>query len=293
MYVLSLFCLITIVNFFTGIPAWNAPSMQMIEKEMGVIIQEYDKLYQTGFSWSRSGWGISMSLFLPLLFLFNKQNTKNFRKVILAFIFVLFSLFLCGNRSGLLGFIIACFLIFQNDEINYHFRKYKTKAYIIIAVLLIVFTSFVIKNLRLDADDISANRLNMFVYLPNLIQGIEFWGIGMGESKELLRRVGALDFQFHNTPINSIIEFGWLYGLSIVIIMISIFCQYLKRYKQDPQVAVYGAILISGIVTSMFEPAAIFGYLGGYCLWWFAYGIFVAKYKHSNIINYGKEGQQS
>ena len=103
---------------------------------------------------------------------------------------------------------------------------------------------------------------------------IGFWGLGDGASRTLLISLADLDFQMHNTIFRSIIEYGWLYGICIVILMYTIVYRFFKCYRNNRRLAVFGGILVSGIITSMFEPGAIFGYLGGYNLWWLSYGIF-------------------
>lgn len=277
--VLAFFCLLTIVNFITNVPDWSSPAMQMIEEEKNVIILEYDKLWQTGFSWSRSGWGISISLYLPLLMLAQKLNGRLFGLLLTSFSIILVSLVLCGNRSGLLGFIIASLFVLRNYDIAAAFKKYIKITRIVIPVIFIIYSPFFLKHFRFNSDDFSANRLDMYSYIPEMITSMKFWGMGDGSTFLLLNKMAGLNFQLHNTPIRSVIEYGWLYGFSIIYIMIVIVIRFLKFYKRDRELAVYGSILLSGIITSMFEPAAIFGYLGGYSLWWMAFGIFSFRYK--------------
>ena len=273
-YILALFCLLTITNFAIGIPAWTSPSMEMIEEEKNIVILEYDKLYQTGFSWSRSGWGMSTSLYLPLLFLNKIKDQRNYKYILIAFLIIATSLVLSANRSGLLGFLIVVFIIYRNYEINCDYRIIRNFLIFSIVILIILFSSFFIELFRLNSDDISANRLDMYSYLPIMLNLIGFWGLGDGSSFVLLNNLAGLDFQMHNTIFRGIIEYGWLYGIFIVLIMYTIVKRFSKIYKTNRKLAVWGGILVSGIITSMFEPGSIFGYLGGYSLWWLSYGIF-------------------
>lgn len=277
-YILAFFCLLTISNFAIGIPSWTSPSMQMIEEEKNIVLLEYDKLYQTGFSWSRSGWGMSTSLYLPLLFL-NKITDQRFYKYILfAFLIIFASLVLSANRSGLLGFLVVAYLLYKNYDIHNEYRMIRKVISFSIIVLIILFSSFFIELFRLNSDNISANRLEMYSYLPTMLTSIGFWGFGDGSSFILLSNLAGLNFQMHNTIFRGIIEYGWLYGFFIVLIMYSIVKRFFKCYRNDRRLAVFGAILVSGVITSMFEPGSIFGFLGGYSLWWLAYGIFSVQF---------------
>ena len=277
-YILAFFCLLTITNFVLGVPSWTSPSMQMIEEEKNIVILEYDKLYQTGFSWSRSGWGMSTSLYLPLLFLYRIKGMKYYSCKLIAFFLILASLVLSANRSGLLGFLIVSYFIFKNREIYSDYRNIRKLIICVIFILVLLFSSFFIELFRLNSGDISANRFEMYSYVPTMLNTIGFWGLGDGSSFMLLNKLAGLNFQMHNTILRSIIEYGWLYGFFMFVIMYSLIKRFFICYKNNRKLVVFGGILVSGIITSMFEPGSIFGYLGGYSLWWLAYGIFSVQF---------------
>ena len=87
-------------------------------------------------------------------------------------------------------------------------------------------------------------------------------------------KVHMKEHDLKSKDMKKYIEYGWLYGICIVILMYTIVYRFFKCYRNNRSLVVFGGILVSGIITSMFEPGAIFGYLGGYSLWWLSYGIF-------------------
>ena len=73
----SIACLMTISNFLTGIPNWYAPSQYSIAESVQANQHFVMKsLYETGFSWSRNGWGNSLALYLPLCFILRNYTKK-------------------------------------------------------------------------------------------------------------------------------------------------------------------------------------------------------------------------
>ena len=119
MLVLAVFCMFTISNYILGIPKWYAPNMYLIEESKGIIF-DYSELWSTGFSWSRSGWGITLALYIPFcLMLTNVDSIK--KTSIYCLCIIILSMFLCGCRNAILASIVSCLVIFKYLYLQYKY----------------------------------------------------------------------------------------------------------------------------------------------------------------------------
>lgn len=261
-------CLIALLNFLTGFPNWIAPD-QLANYENLSDYTMYP-LWATGFSWNRNGWGCTLALLLPLCFLLPKTN----KYALLSYLTILASIFVCGNRNGLVAAVLALsLLIIKYRRMKNSLINIKVLVFIIFVGLVLFGSSFIINSLRLDSGDLSAGRIDQYLLIPDMIRKMGFWGMGHNGTYSYLVRHGCGNHLLHNTYFKIIIEYGWLIG----IVMLWIVCNSLKRvYKalssNDKNQVVPALIIVSGLSVGLFEPMTIFGVYGGYSIWWFALG---------------------
>ena len=206
---------------------------------------------------------------------------------------IILSMFLCGCRNAILASIVSCLVIFKYLKI---YNKNKFNIFIIsffsFVVLLISISNisdFFIVHLRLNQEDVSSGRLEQYGLFFSMLDVSGFWGLGHGESTNYFYTTLGKAHALHNTFMKIIAEYGWLYGMAVIIFSTSLIIKIISSYKKrNANVVFWGSIIVSGLMTAMFEPGAIFGYLGGACLWWFALGVFLCMYRNkteNKIIN--------
>lgn len=270
---ITLASLLTILNFFTGLPSWYAPSQYSLAESVKTNqIFEMRPLYETGFSWSRNGWGNSLALYLPLCFML-KSNTKKVCYYIYIVIFI--SILLSGTRNGVLSSLITLFFYLQYRKVLSSSKMFP--AFFIVGLVGFIAASnseFLIQTLRLDEDDVSAGRIEQYLLIPTLISNMGFWGIGQGRTADLMLVYLGKFHQLHNTFFNTLIELGCIAFLIVLFITIKAINVSKYSYKlSDERFFVLSLVLISGLLSALFEPRMVFGNLGGCCMWWFAFGL--------------------
>ena len=284
----------TISNFIIGLPSWTAPGQLEKFAEKASFGYEIEKLWQTGFSWGRNGWGCTLCLLLPFCLLL-KSKIQAFSFWIIIF----FSILICGNRNGMLAGLICLFaFLFLSKMIK---RKYSIGLVIgifaLFALLIIVSgTTDILTLLRLnESDDISSGRLVQYLMIPDMISEMGFWGLGHGGTAQYLFNHGLGEHSLHTTYFKILIEYGWLVGFCLLCIVIHSFRLSIHSLKsKDLYELAMSLVLISGLVIALFEPEVVFGTLGGYAIWWFSYGYLLSKKEQSKKeMKYGYETRVS
>ena len=282
--ILAFFCIFTISNAIIGIPDWYTPYFQTLEESLNRSLYEYDKLWSTGFSWSRAGWGCSICLYLPICIPLIRDIKNRSLGLICSFL-IFVSLLICGCRSGLVGVVLSMGVILYALFRNKKAVMIKALLFIAIVIIALVFSNSLLEHFRIGTGDVSAGRLEQYEKIPQLISLMPFWGFGDGTLKDWFEAYIGQQHTLHNTYARSLIEYGWLYGITLLFITLYIIKYYLKAVKaRIEQPLIFSSVLITGLVAALFEPALIVGYLGGYCLWWFAFGVF--SYYINNQVNH-------
>lgn len=271
---------LTVLNYLIGIPNWYAPSQYAIESEQLLenLVFEKQSLYKTGFSWSRNGWGNTIALYLPfLLYLYPFSKVK----ASISYILIFLSIFICGTRNGFLAALIPLvlyiYLCNKNNPV-----KILRMSFVFLLILLIISLNYntVLQSLRLDDGDISSGRLAQYALIPQMIRDMGFWGLGLNETQSYIYKAVGEIHSLHNTFFNMFIENGFLVGLSVGIIMFMSFGYFLKAIKsKEAFIRCLGLVLLSGLLTTLFEPSMVFGFLGGSTIWWFSFGFLRALFK--------------
>lgn len=268
---------LTITNFLFGFPNWTSPiegnRLETLFIEHNITNIEAGKLYSTGFGIGRTGWAATLSLFIPLCLLCieNKYKTK-LSKLLLCIIFT--SIFISGSRGGLVS--VATMLLLYVVFVYKNKQKSVSTLFIastIILMLCILYSSFLIEHLRLDSSDLTTGRSEQYELIPKMFETMGFWGLGENGTSTFLSRYG-IDHELHNSYINNFLKYGWIVGISIIIgsfYLIKIAFLSLKNGR-NIYLKVFPLIIISGFISALFEPQAIYGARSWYVVWWFFLG---------------------
>lgn len=274
--------LLTISNFAIGVPNWTVPGEDLVYDELSKYGYEMRALWASGFSWGRNGWGCTLSLILPFCFLLNKKSYTY-----IAWVVIFLSIFICGNRNGVLAASVSMgiFVISNSDNKS----KKSTILMIILALMAVVLVfgfNGIYSQLRLGSGDISAGRSEQYLYIGGMIEEMGFFGLGYNGPRKYFLAHGMGDHAFHNAYINMFMQFGWPMLLILLVIVIKATKSMVYGLKSKNTLKVVLAlVLLSGLMLSLFEPSVIFGSLGGYDIWWFAFGYLLNQYNASNNIS--------
>ena len=269
--------LLTVMNYMVGVPNWTVPGEELRYAELSEFGYEIRALWASGFSWGRNGWGCTLSLVLPLCFILRKKM-----HTYVAWLIIMSSIFLCGNRNGVLAatLSLALFLVLNRDKAN----KRSTILLIVLAVALVL-TIFGISGIystfRLDSSDITAGRSAQYLFIGEIIKEMGFWGLGFKGTNAFFATCGLGDHAFHNAYLNMVFQYGWIMIIFLLpIIVIAIKSIILGLKDKNTVHASMALIIFSGLMLALFEPTVIFGSLGGYAIWWFAFGYLLSVQKN-------------
>lgn len=263
-------CALTITNFLIGIPDWHTLTDEVKEAIYAEqnISYEYRKLWQTGFSWGRNGWGCTLAVLFPMCFLNRSRKSYLFIPQYL----ILLSVFITGCRNGLLSICLSSFLF-----IMYFVRKTNKHNNLLIFAFFVLFFIILFNwdyfshALRLDSSDITSSRYDQYLLIPDMLSKTSFWGNGNLWTQEYLSNFG-LPFLLHNTHFRMLIEFGYIPGAIIFGITIKAF-SIAKRslHSRNRECVAISTIIFGGLLLTLFEPQIIFAVFG-FPLWWLVFG---------------------
>lgn len=269
-------------NFIFNFPEWKVPI-----KAEDVI----DELFwYSGFNFSRTGWSVSLSLFVPLAILvfndFKKNSTFHFLYFILLVSPILAAQSVSGGRGGLLASLISILITF----IVFFGKRYLI-IFISIAFLIIqkfkneIFIAMRINDISGNSNSIenlSSNRFSQYKYFYKILFDNPIFGWGYKGSEAGVLKYTGNSFEMHNTLLRVFIDHGIIFGTSILFLIIQILYITIKLFKNKntPRIIhVNSCILISTFVASMFEPNVIFGGFQLCAFWWVALGYNLKYYK--------------
>lgn len=263
-------CALTITNFFIGIPDWHTLTDEVKEAIYAEqnISYEYRKLWQTGFSWGRNGWGTTLAVLFPMCFLNRSKKSYLFIPQYL----ILLSVFITGCRNGLLAICLSWFLfiLFYVRKSNKH-NNLHIFAFLALFFIILFNWDYFSHALRLDTSDVTSNRYAQYLLIPDMLSKTSFWGNGNLWTQQYLSSFG-LPFLLHNTHFRMLIEFGFILGaiiFGITIKALSIAKKTLCTRNLD--CVVLSTIIFGGLLLTLFEPQIIFAVFG-FPLWWLVFG---------------------
>ena len=160
--------LLTISNFATGVPNWTVPGEELVYDELSKYGYEMRALWASGFSWGRNGWGCTLSLILPFCFLLNKKSYTY-----IAWVVIFLSIFICGNRNGVLAASISMGIFLMSNNDNRSKRSTILMIFLALALIVLLFgINGIYSQLRLGSGDISAGRTEQYLYIGEMIKEI-------------------------------------------------------------------------------------------------------------------------
>lgn len=261
--------LITVIDYFTNLYI-NLPSE----------ITGWEKqIYEIGFAGGRTGWSISLALFIPLAFTpaFQESISKilRFFIVLICVAPLLLSQFFSGGRSGLLASIAAMiYLLDSKKKVAFVFQI----LIVAFTIYLIFQTPFFLESLRIDVEDIELTtsfRLVQYYYFFDIMNFHSFFaGFGPYGTLGQLKNFG-LPFEFHNVLIRSFLDFGLMHGVMVLVLVLFVIKKIFSFNQQqiDYSYKIYFSILLAGLIPIFFEPRFLIGDFQNSILWFLALGI--------------------
>ena len=289
LFSVSFFCLLTVTNFLFNTPDWISPidveRTNKIYYDSRTIIENIP-LYSSGFGLGRTGWGHTLALCIPFSLYFFLNNDRKVLPCILILI-TLLSVILSGSRGAFLS-VLTIFCLYM--------AKKASKSFISVVFLLVLFSpiiliygeqifNFITEHFRLDNSDISNKRFEQYSHIPNMINEMGVWGLGVGGTKLYLSNLG-LDYSLHNNYIRIFLEHGWVVGLiggCWVLFIMKLTILTILKEKQNTYQFCASCVIISGLISCFFEPNAVFLARTWYVVWWFSLGIIFNNYRKKKV----------
>jgi len=290
--IIGFLCFLTVTNFLLGIPNWTSPielnRIASLNKMTGGSFVA-SKLYQTGFGLARTGWGNSIAPFVPLAFLLYKECQQQRWMTLLLTISIILSILFCGSRGAVLVTTITIFL-FSYKMRYLKFFRYATIIFPIIVLLLwelsFLYEEQLIEYYRLGSGDITTGRSEQYAYIGQMFDRMGMFGLGLNGTYSFLKSVG-LPYNIHNAYVNIFLQFGWITGILFAFFVLIVVGYVVREFvkAKDISMICLCLILISGIVSSFYEPMGVWGTRCWYSVWWVALGIFWNKKTISMVWN--------
>lgn len=227
------------------------------------------RLYQTGFGGGRTGWSHGLAIVgLFMLWLFGGR-TDRLRYLFLAtFVCTVLSQIACQSRGGLVVTALGAFglLLYQRN-------------FLAMILLAIIFAVFFIANpevnwlehLRIEAlfktgEDFTTGRGEQYTLAIALLDDpiTMFMGLGPKGYKPYFESK-LLEVEIHNVWLRLLIEYGIFIVLFIIGYLIKSFYSMIKKNTTVIPIVI---ILIVGLISTLFEPNAIFYSFQAHLLWW-------------------------
>lgn len=276
-FIIGIISSLTITNYLFGFPSWTSPveslRIETLYIEHKITNIESDRLYSTGFGLGRTGWSATLALFIPLcLICINKGYKTKTSKLLLFIIFG--SIFVSGSRGGLVAALctlLVYWIYIQKKTSKFVF--YSVLTIFLLSFIGIMYSDFIVEHLRLDSQDITTGRSDQYKFVPAMINEMGFWGLGKNGTSDFLDRYGII-YELHNTFLNHFLNHGWIFGILLVIYVVNIIKLIIKilKGKSDISIKLFSLVIISGFISALFEPNAIYGSRSWYILWWFSLG---------------------
>ena len=276
--IVTFFALLTLSNLLLGWPNWTAPY-----ENTRVF------LHLTGFNMKRTGWSNGLALFFPLVALFlvpvAKTSLRRLYRVFfhVAVIAIIGSQLVCGGRAGLLASIVSgCILLLFSPA---------RKAFLIVALTVIaaslLMSDYLFEHLRLyrlataqmsvsTLDSFSAGRMGGYLIALELIAQRPLLGHGFG--RVVLEDFGIGYTDVHNLWLRLAAESGILLPVTFGGFIASLVARVRSLFRdiipsERLLIFVLSAVVLNGVVVSMFEPNSLIGTFQNSAVWWAAVGV--------------------
>lgn len=222
----------------------------------------------TGFTFLRTGWSGSISLFIGATIYFAilmGRRINNFE--LLYLISVLYVQYISGGRGGALAslIILTYYLLF----IEYGKRRVIIASSLIILTVYIVSSEAFISHLRLDRIDdtvyggITAGRTLQYIEGAKYFLNNTLMPSGTNGYLAYFNSIDIL-YNIHNIPLNFLVQYGvWFLIIFFAFLYYGIFYE-----QRNKHLAIIVALMM---IPGLFEPAAIFINVNTYLIWWFVF----------------------
>lgn len=106
------------------------------------------------------------------------------------------------------------------------------------------------------------------------------FGLGIHGTFYFLKSQG-IHYDLHNTYMRVLCEYGMFVGLTMIGLSIWLLKTIIKDIKNEKNLKLLSLplVLLSGILSGLWEPQAVFGTVNWWCLWWFVLGGYIASKK--------------
>lgn len=260
---ISYLCAFIVVNHFIKIVDWKYIT------ELTASYSSIVKLADTGFSTGRTAWSNGLALyFIVAIYAFLKMKRKEF---LYYGAFILTAQILSGGRGGLL---ISIFII-----VMYMASTINLKWGIVIVISLITLVSinkdYLKKRFRFDkleksGDDalnkFTAGRLGHFSFaIENIGEDFNYFkGNGFLKEENKINKKTDIHFLW----LKKMLEGGVILLTVYVLFVVLYFIRIINLYRKDSNYVLFLHVFIGGLITTLFEPNAIFGSLQSSLIWW-------------------------
>lgn len=235
-------------------------------------INETLTVASTGLGGSRTGWGPSVAMYFP--WVFGGYAIGGVASWLIGFA-IAANVILIAGRTGMLAAFVP-FLVW--GFVNKNFRSFLT-----VSVASAVVVLYAMENLdamrlgvggigsRSALDDLSTGRIEQYAAALSAIMENPLFGYGTGE----LWYAGQ-SWYVHNTILRLAVEGGVPYALVVVGMFVLALRRGWRQAKRGSRLG-FAALLtiLSGIVTSFFEPGAMFGPFHMAAFWWVCFSVCV------------------
>lgn len=237
-------------------------------------------LAETGLGGSRTGWGPSVAMYLPWLYV--GYVFSGIGAWIGVFAMSANAVLIAG-RTGMVAAVVP-FVVWAFAEKGF-------RSFLIVASVTTIAAIYASENLEIlrlspgslatvrDLDEFSTGRIETYLIAFYAILENPLVGYGVGE----LQYAGQ-SWYIHNVILRLAAEGGILYALTAV----GMFWIVLRRGWQgvkhgSPLILAAFLSVLSGIVTSIFEPGAMFGPFHMAAFWWVCFSACVTSAKNATF----------
>lgn len=267
--------LIILLSYFNIIPSINNPN--------GIPI------HKSGFNFKSTGWSFWLCQITPIVFILNSKGLKRKIFIIIILFIILYTQFISGGRGGFFAsfFSILIFLYITNIK-SFGIKSILSIFLISFSALFLIiyyeqdFIDFIYRNKDSTAtiSDLSTNRALQWILLPSLIDEQIIIGYGYFGSLKLFESIG-LPWELHNTYIRTIIDYGIILSIPIIIFFIKLFgLSYRilfsnKREMQNKIALSFSLIILNSLFIGMIEANTLVGSFQNSVISWFSIGVLI------------------
>ena len=136
----------------------------------------------------------------------------------------------------------------------------------------------------------TTGRGEQYLLLLNVLGLFDFWGLGVNALSVLFENMGSI-YTLHNTYLRLLFELGVPFFICFITLLYYVFksIPLFQKFSNSTSTnyKILSLILISGLISGLFEPQAVFGSVNWYCIWWFSFGVLYYRSERNDICTSG------